>query len=63
MGKRGLYPTLSNKKSGEEVRPMMDLLSWCDGEHSLIAIADKLNVPAWELYDLVYKLKAHNLIS
>ena len=63
MGKRGLYPTISYKKNREEVRPMMDLLSWCDGEHSLIAIADKLNVPAWELYDLVYKLKAHNLIS
>ena len=27
---------------------MMEFISWCDGEHSLMAIADKLNVPAWD---------------
>jgi len=62
MGKKGLYPTLSTKKSVKEVGFMMDLISWCDGEHSLITIADKLNVPAWELYGLVDKLKALELI-
>lgn len=63
MGKRGLYPTLSTKKSGAEVRLMMNLISWCDGEHTLIEIAEKLNVPAWDLYELVEKLKSHDLIS
>ena len=31
MGKRGLYPTLSTKKSKEKVKLMMDLMSLCDG--------------------------------
>ena len=63
MGKRGLYPTLSTKKSGEEVRLMMDFLSLCDGKTSLMKIADKLNVPIWDLYDLCDKLEEHELLE
>ncbi len=63
MGKRGLYPTLSTKKSGEEVRLMMDFISLCDGETSLLNIADKLNVPIWDLYDLCDKLERHELLE
>jgi len=63
MGKRGLYPTLSTKKSGEEVRLMMDFISLCDGKTSLLNIADKLNVPIWDLYDLCDKLEKHNLLE
>ena len=44
MGKRGLYPTLSTKKSGEEVRLMMDLISFCDGTVSLLEIAESLEI-------------------
>lgn len=63
MGKRGLYPTLSTKKSGEEVRLMMDFISLCDGKASLLNIADKLNVPIWDLYDLCDKLERHELLE
>lgn len=63
MGRRGLYPTLSTKKSGEEVRLMMDLISLCDGRTSLLEIADKLNVPIWDLYDLCDKLEEHRLLE
>ena len=63
MGKRGLYPTLSTKKSGEEVRLMMDFISLCDGKTSLLNIADKLNVPIWDLYDLCDKLERHELLE
>ena len=63
MGKRGLYPTLSTKKSGEEVRLMMDFISLCDGKTALLNIADKLNVPIWDLYDLCDKLEKHELLE
>jgi len=62
MGKRGLYPSLSLKKSNEQVRLMMNFISFCDGFSSLIEIAEKLNVPIWELYDLANKLESYNLI-
>jgi len=63
MGKYGLYPSLSSKTIGEDILLMMDLITWCDGQHNLISIAEKLNVPAWDLYGLVKKLKKHDLIS
>ena len=63
MGKRGLYPTLSTKKSGEEVRLMMDLISLCDGKNTLLQIAETLNTPIWELYELVDKLVTHKLLQ
>jgi len=63
LGKRGLYPTLSTKNSASEVKTMMNLLSFCDGEHSLIDIAEKINLPAWDLYELIEKLVSHDLIS
>jgi len=63
MGKRGLYPTLSTKKSGEQVRLMMDLISLCDGDNSLLQIADTLNTPIWELYELIDTLVEHELLQ
>src|SRR5208283_4544198 len=36
LGKRGLYPTLSNKNSATEVRAMINLLAYPDGSLSLL---------------------------
>ena len=41
----------------------MNFISLCDGESSLLEIAEILNVPIWQLYDLVEKLESHSLIS
>lgn len=63
MGKRGLYPTLSTKETNQTVRLMMDFISLCDGDASLLDIAERLGCPIWELYELVGKLEHHELIS
>jgi aminopeptidase-like protein len=63
MGKRGLYPTLSTKKSGLQVKLIMDLISLCDGNNSLLEIAEILNTPIWELYELTDKLVKHELLE
>jgi aminopeptidase-like protein len=63
MGKRGLYPTLSTKGAHKEVRVMMNFISYCDGEHTLLQIADIIGVPSWQLYDIVEKLTKHDLIE
>ena len=62
MGKRGLYPTLSTKKSGEQVKLIMNLISLCDGQNSLLKIAETLNTPIWKLYGLIDKLVDNKLI-
>ena len=66
LGKRGLFPTLSNasnKTLEKKTRLLMDFISWCDGDNSLLDIAEKCNVPVWELYPLVEDLKKFRLIS
>ena len=63
MSRRGLYPTLSKKSLDQQIRLMMNFMSFCDGEHSLLDIAEKINIPAWELYELTEKLVAHDLIT
>jgi aminopeptidase-like protein len=62
MGKRGLYPTISTKTSANEVKLMMDFISLCDGRTSLLQIADRLNVPIWDLYEFCDKLEEHRLL-
>jgi len=42
---------------------MMDLISLCDGQHSLLEIAETLNTPIWELYELIDKLVEHGLLE
>jgi aminopeptidase-like protein len=56
LGKRGLYPTISVKGSANEARRMMNMISYCDGNHSLLQIANKIDEPIWELYPIVEKL-------
>jgi aminopeptidase-like protein len=65
LGKRGLYPNLSIKDSVKYVdaRTMMNLISYCDGENTLLEIANIINKPFWELSPIIENLKKHNLIS
>lgn len=62
LGKRGLYPTLSTKTSGDEVRDMMNLLAYCDGRLSLLQIAALIGVPLWTLAPTVDRLKQHGIL-
>ena len=63
MSKYDLYPTLSTKERKTEVKLMMNFISYCDGNSSVLEIADKLKIPCWDLYQLTKKLEEINLIS
>ena len=63
LGKRGLYPTLSTKESGAHVRAMMDLISYCDGRHDLLEIAELIGEPMGKLVDMLKPLIFHGLIE
>jgi aminopeptidase-like protein len=62
LGKRGLYPTLSTKESGLQVRDMMNFIAYADGFRDLIEISNAINGPVWNLYPIIRKLKNANLI-
>ena len=63
LGKRGLYPTLSTKNSSQETRLMMDLITWSDGNHSMLDIAERCGVPFWDLYPIADKLFECQLLA
>jgi len=63
LGKRGLYPEISTKESTDAVRSMMDLLAYSDGTKDLVEIAEAINVPVWELYEIVEVLVKHGLLA
>jgi aminopeptidase-like protein len=44
LGKRGLYPTLSTRESGRQVRDMMNFLAYADGESDLLEIAERIGI-------------------
>ena len=65
MSKRNLYPSISSKENKEilDLNIMMDFISLCDGENSLLDIANILNIPAWNLYKIIDILKNQKLIK
>lgn len=63
LGKRGLYPDLSTKKSGASVETLMDLLAYADGSNDLIAISDRIGAPLQQLYPLVDSLTNAGLLE
>ena len=63
LGKRGLYPDTSTKESTDAVRSMMDLLSYSDGVLDLVEIAEIINTPVWELYEIVNNLVTHGILD
>lgn len=63
MDKRNLYPTISKKETNKNIKLMMNFISLCDGATYLIDIAENLNVPIWNLYDIIDKLNEFKLIK
>lgn len=62
LGKRGLYPTISTKDTGAKVRAMMGLISYCDGAHSLLDIAEKIGQPFKKLKEIIGPLMENGLL-
>lgn len=63
LGKRGLYPTVSQKGTYGDVNRMMDFIAYADGENDLIAISDRIGVPVKELLPVVEKLSKNGLLA
>jgi aminopeptidase-like protein len=64
MSKRDLYPSITQgRRRPPSVRLMMNFLSWCDGTNSLVDIAEKLNIPVWDLYVIAENMFLKKLIK
>ncbi len=63
MGRRGLYSTLGTRDPEIATRLRMHILSYADGNHDLLGLAEKLRTPAWELVPFIEELAAHGLVE
>ncbi|WP_257935743.1 zinc aminopeptidase, M28 family [Campylobacter lari] len=62
LGKRGLYHTINTSLTNKT--PISStFLAYCDGKNDVLDIASKLNIQAYELKNLIEKLKFHKLIK
>lgn len=63
LGKRGLYPTISQKGTYDAVTALCDFIAYADGRNDLIDISDIIGVPTMELIEIKNKLVQNNLLS
>ena len=63
LGKRGLYPTISQKGIYDEVRIMTNFITYADGTNDLIDISNRIGIDTEVLRDIVDKLFVKGLIK
>lgn len=62
LGKRGLYPTVSQKGSFDAVAAMNNFIAYADGSNDLIEISNIINIPIYKLIPIMQRLIKHKLI-
>lgn len=63
LGKRGLYPTVSQKGSYYNVKSMVDFIAYADGKHDLLQISEMIGIAVKELIPIVEKLLQNGLLE
>ena len=63
LGKRGLYPTISQKGSYDEVKAMTNFIAYADGKNDLIDISDLIHVPTGKLIEISQNLMNNDLLE
>lgn len=63
LGKRGLYPTVSQKGTYDSVKALTDFIAYSDGRNDLIDISNIIHVPISIIIPIVEKLLETQVIS
>jgi aminopeptidase-like protein len=63
LGKRGLYPQVSDKDIIKKVESMMNFIGYCDGNLDIIEIGEIINENIIELFPIIKKFKDFDLIQ
>ena len=62
LGRRGLYPTISQKGTYNEVKAMTDFIAYADGSNDVIDISNIIGVPVKDLLVVIKMLKQAELL-
>ncbi len=63
LGKRGLYPTISQKGIYDSIITMVDFIAYANGKNDLFDISNAIGVPIRELIPVIEKLKSNDLLT
>jgi aminopeptidase-like protein len=63
LGPRGLYPTTSYKGSADHVKTMMDVLAYCDGNHDVVDLCQRVGATSDVVVGILEKLAKADLIQ
>ena len=63
LGRRGMYPTLSQKTNYDGVRLMWDVIAYADGRNDLFDMSELLEVPPYEIVPTVKQLIEKGIIE
>ena len=63
LGKRGLYPTISQKGSYDAIRNMTNFIAYADGKNTLLEIAEIIGADALELIEIAKKMCENGLMD
>ncbi|MGD0824368.1 MAG: winged helix-turn-helix domain-containing protein, partial [Terriglobales bacterium] len=71
LGRRGLYPTLSQHDSvagvrtnvRTNVRTMMNILAYADGQRDLVSLAERIGEPAETCIPIIARLVQERLLE
>ena len=63
LGKRGLYPNTSSKKSGQSVHNQMNVITYLDGLHDVEEISAICGIPIIEVEEIIARLFEAKLVS
>ena len=61
LGKRGLYPTISNEKK-KISRNFLDFLQYCDGNNTIENISKKIKINLRSAKKIFYILKSKKIV-
>ena len=63
LGKRGLYPTTSQKGSYDDIKSMMNFIAYADGSNDLVDISNRIHTPVKQLIPIAEQLSENHLIE
>lgn len=63
LGKRGLYHDINMPTTNSQIPIACDFLAYCDAKNDVLDIAEILGIKAYELKNLIAKLKENGLIK
>ena len=62
LGRRGLYPTTSLKGSAASVSVLRDVVSYCDGNHDVLDLCERIGVASTQVMQALDQLHKHEIV-